>query len=251
MNATKFTLAKAPIVEAVVDIDCDMPATFDLAGIEVLARDAFRSHYPTLGMAFVEHHHFMAAEEQPPVHSAQRAVQAFQFRSADKKQLVQVRSQGFSFNRLTPYANLEEYLPEIERAWRIFLGLALPVNIRAIRLRYINRIFLPLKMGEVQLDDFLKIAPRLPDELKLTFAGFLNQHAAVEGPTGHRVNIVLASELGDGKWLPVIFDNTVEARGPSGPDDWEWILGKIEALRELKNRVFREALTDKCLDLFR
>ena len=47
-------------------------------------------------------------------------------------------------------AFLDEYLPEIERTWRFFVELASPVQVRRIRLRYINRILLPLASGGVR-----------------------------------------------------------------------------------------------------
>jgi len=108
--------------------------------------------------------------------------------------LTKVRMQGFSFNRLAPYTSLDDYLPEIERTWGLFASIASPVQIRVVRLRYINRILLPLTNGRVELEDYLKVGPRLPDEDRLRFAGFLNQYAAVEIDTGHQVNIVLTSQ---------------------------------------------------------
>ena len=72
---------------------------------------------------------------------------------------MQVRAQGFSFNRLAPYSGLDDYLPEIERTWSLYVDLASPVQIRAIRLRYINRILLPLAANTVDLDEYLKIGP--------------------------------------------------------------------------------------------
>jgi uncharacterized protein (TIGR04255 family) len=132
----------------------------------------------------------------------------------------------------------------------LFIELASPVQIRVIRLRYINRILLPMVEGGVLLDDYLRVAPHLPDEKSLTFVGFLNQHAAVEIETGHHVNIVLTAQSPEGDKLPVIFDNCVAAAQDREPQDWPWILGKIQALRALKNRIFRNTLTEKCLNLF-
>jgi hypothetical protein len=34
------------------------------------------------------------------------------------------------------------------------------------------------------------------------------------------------------------------------PQEWNWILAKIQSLRDLKNRVFKNTLTDTCLNLF-
>jgi len=250
MSEPELKLAKAPIVEAVVDVDCDMPPAFDLAALEQRSREAFGSQYPKFLALFLEQHSIESKADEPAKHSAKRAIQALRFLHEDEKQLVQVRAQGFSFNRLAPYSSLDDYLPEIERTWRLFVGIAAPVQVRAVRLRYINRILLPTVAGRVELHDYLRIGPRLPDEQKLTFVGFLNQHAAVETDTGHQANIVLTTQTQETDKLPIIFDNCVAASGPATPDDWPWLLAKIHALRGLKNRIFRNTLTTTCLNLF-
>lgn len=168
----------------------------------------------------------------------------------DEKQLVQVRAEGFSFNRLAPYTTLDDYLPEIERTWGLYVRLVSPVQIRVIRLRYINRILIPLTANSVNLDDFLKIGPRLPDEDGLVLSGFLSQQAAVEKDTGHQVNLVLTAQLPENEKLPVILDITVASPAAAEPANWSNILSIIGSLRSLKNRIFVNTLTSKCIELF-
>jgi len=242
--------AKAPIVEAVVDIDCDMPPTMDLAALESQARGLFRDRYPKFRPQLIQEHQFKQQIGAAPEMSVRQSLHALQFLQHDEKQLVQVRAMGFSFNRLAPYSSLDDYLPEIERAWRLFVGLASPVQIRAIRLRYINRILLPLTNGRIALDEYLKHGPRLPDEKRLTFAGFLNQHAVVEVDTGNQVNIVVTAQPPGGDQLPLIFDIEATSAGNAEPGDWPWIWARIQSLRSLKNHIFVNTLTDKCLKLF-
>ena len=250
MTETELKLAKAPIVEAVLDINCDMPPAFDLAALEGPASDAFRAQYPKFRPRFLEQHRIESKADEPAKHFAKRAIQAFQFLHDDEKQLVQVRAQGFSFNRLALYTSLDDYLPEIQRTWEIFVGIASPVQIRVVQLRYINRILLPLTDGRVELDKYFKLIPKLPDENKLQFAGFLNQHTAVEVDTGRQINIVLASQPPEKEKLPIIFDICVKSAGATTAKDWTWILAEIQSLRDLKNRIFRNTLTKKCLNLF-
>lgn len=251
MSEPAFKLAKPPIVEAVLDIECDLPPGQNLAALEEPARGRFSDRYPKSQTQFLQEHTIEKKPDTPPKFSVRQAIQAFQFLQADGLQLVQVRAQGFSFNRLAPYTSLDDYLPEIERTWGLYRGIAAPVQIRLIRLRYINRILLPTVGGRLELDDYLLVGPRLPDEKNLTFVGFLNQHSAVEVGTGIQVTTVLTTLAAEGEKLPLIFDNSVVAPGPGEPEDWSWILGKIVALRNLKNRIFKDTLTEQCLNLFR
>ena len=250
MAEPELKLPHAPIVEAVLEIDCDMPPSFSLQQLEQAARDAFRDRYPEFRTQFLHEHSIETKPGAAPRVSVRNAVQAFQFFQSDQKQLIQVRMPGYSFNRLAPYTTLDEYLPEIERTWRTFVGLATPKHVRGIRLRYINRILLPLVDGKVDLTHYLELGPRLPDEENLTFTGFLIQQTAIDRKTGNQSTTVLTTQPIEGGRLPIILDNSVGCIGSGEPAAWDWILTKILSLREFKNRIFRKTLTPECLNLF-
>ena len=251
MNAAALKLRNPPIVEAVVDIDCESPPGFDLTALEGPARERFRDRYPKFNKRFLHELEIEQKAEAPLKLSARQAVQALQFLHDDERQLVQVRAQGFSFNRLAPYSSLDDYLPEIKRTWQLYVEMATPVETRNVGLRYINRILLPTEAGKVELDEFLKIGPRLAGEEALELTGFLIQHAAVEKDTGHQVNLVLTSQAPENEKLPVIFDIGVTTPLREEPGNWPAIRQTVDSLRRLKNRIFQDTLTDKCLQLFR
>ena len=245
-----FHLENAPIVEVILDIDCDLPPSFHLQSVEAELRAAVCDAYPNMRQQLVQEHQISQQGDAHPQISLRSGLQAIQFLSGDEKQIVQFRTGGFSFNRLAPYSQLDDYLPEIERTWNAFLGIAKPVLIRKIGLRTINKIQLPLSEGKVPLEDYIQTGPRLPDEKSLTFVGFLDQHKAVEPATGNNVNIVLTTLEADGEHLPLILD--IDAFRPLQiePASWPKLLEILVSLRDLKNRVFWNSLTDRCLNLF-
>jgi uncharacterized protein (TIGR04255 family) len=244
-------LGNSPVVEVVLDIDCDLPPDFDLAGSEDRFREAFLSSYPKLRKSIVATHHVEVKAGSPTHTSAELGVSAHQHVSEDEKQIVQVRREGFSFNRLAPYSGLDACLPEIERAWRLFVDLALPIQIRLIRLRYINLLQLPVSQGQpMQLSDYFVHSPSLPDKDSLSFLRFLDQRVALENETGQVVEWVLASQGLDGNHWPVILDISSVSKNPPLVDAWEQIVGQIQSLRRLNNQVFSKSLTEKCLQLF-
>jgi uncharacterized protein (TIGR04255 family) len=251
LSAPGLRLADPPIVEAVLDLDCDMPPGQDIASLEAPAREAFGERYPKLRTQLLHAHRIEQQIGGPAQLSSRQRIQALQLLQEDGRQLVQVRVRGFSFNRLAPYTRLDDYLPEIERTWRLFVRLASPVQVRLIRLRYINRLLLPLVADWVELSDFLTIGPRLPGEESLRLAGFLNQYVAIENDTENEVTITLTMQPLDNNRLPVIFDIAALQAVAAEPGDWESLLAHIQSLRNLKNRVFRNALTERSLDLFR
>lgn len=250
MTDATFKLDFAPIIEAVLDIDCDLPLAFDFAALEVTIRAAFGDSYPTFRIQKLQEHVFNLEVGSDPKMTTRHDIQAFQLLQEDEKQLVQIRAQGFSFNRLAPYSSLDDYLPEIERAWRVFVAVVAPIQVRLVRLRYINRVFLPLTDDRVELEDYLKFGPQHPDEEKLALVGFMNQCSAIERDTGNQVNIVLAAEALEHGRLPLIFDVTAFWPGSIEPNDWTTIHSTIQSLRDLKNRIFRNSFTEKCLNLF-
>jgi uncharacterized protein (TIGR04255 family) len=251
MTESKLKLSNPPIVEAVLDIECDLPPGLQIAALQERALNVFRDSYPKLRTQLLQEHQIKLQSGEQPALSVKHGVQALQFLHEDERQLVQVRIQGFSFNRLAPYTSLDDYLPEIERTWGLYVDLVKPVQVRQIRVRYINRILLPMTDRRVDLDHYLTVAPRLPDEDRLELLGFLNQHVAVETATGNQVNMVLTAQPPENNKLPVIFDNSAVNSEPCEPDSWAGILERIEALRALKNHVFMRTLTEPCLALFR
>ena len=250
MEDTRLKLGNAPIIEAVLDIDCDMPSTMDLQVLDGTARQALGDQYPIAQRQFLSEHQINAGPDGPPSVTVRQGLQALQFLAQDRRQLIQIRPQGFSFNRLAPYSSLDDYLPEMERTWRLFVLLTAPIRVRMVRLRYINRIQLPMSDGKVDLDQYLKLAPRLPDEEKLTFVGFFNQHSSVEPATGNQVNIVFATQPPTASELPIILDIEAFKVIEAEPTEWQSIAATIASLRSLKNLVFANSLTPKCLSLF-
>ncbi len=251
MTEPELDLSNPPIVEAVLDIECDLPPGFQIVEFQDRALSVFRDSYPKLRTQLLQEHQIAMKPGELPALSVKHGVQALQFLQNDEKQLVQVRIQGFSFNRLAPYTSLDDYLPEIERTWGLYADLVKPVQVRQIRVRYINRILLPMTDRRVELDHYLTVAPRSPDEDRLELAGFLSQQVAIETATGNQVNTVLTAQPPEDGKLPVIFDNSAVNNEPCEPDSWPQILQRIEALRVLKNHVFKRTLTEPCLALFR
>lgn len=252
MNETAFRLPRAPIIEAVLDIDCDLPPMLDLSGIQGAAFEVFKDRYPKFRQEFIQQHVLTQAGDAAPELRVNEGLGALQFVTEDEKQLVQFRPNGFSFNRLAPYTSLDDYLPEIEASWHTFLKLAKPVQIRKLGIRMINRILLPMAEEKLDFGDFLQVPPRLPTSTgaKLSFLGFLDQHLAMDAETGSRVNIVQTTQLPEDDKLPLILDIEVFQPCQTIPDDWSDILDRIKSLRNLKNRIFQHTLTPRCLNLF-
>lgn len=251
MNTQNKCLKNPPIIEAVLDIDCDMPPDFSVQGNIDVALNLFKDRYPKSRKRVLQQQKFtQKLGETVAVEPSITEVHAVQMLQGDEKQIVQVRNQGYSFNRLAPYSGLDDYLPEIERTWLIFQDAFKPVQIRRVSLRFINQIFLPFADGEnLDLDLYLKNGPRLADDSRMIFADFLNQHHILEKETGNQAKIILASQPALKNRLPLILDIEASRVAVLEPQ-WNLVADVITSLRSLKNHIFSNTLSDKCITLF-
>lgn len=251
MSGTYPNLSNPPIVEVVLDFDCDMPPGISMTALETPAKHAFTGQYPQVQPRYLQQMRF-SSNEGVSNSSVQSSLQAWVFRQSDDKQLVQVRQSGFSFNRLAPYSNFDAYLPEIRRTWDIYRGFAAPLSVRALRLRYLNLINLPLEdSGGIELENYLTILPTLLESERFVLSGFLSQYTATDRQTGYQVAVTITPQPRDGNNLPILFDNTAFATGQWDAEDWDNIESILRSLRALKNQIFFDTVKESCTNLFR
>ena len=250
MRDEAFQLRHAPIVEAIADIDCDVPDAplsqppHDTLGSTLLDR------YPE-----VIQHQFHTVNLTPDAQAGaqvRRGVDGYGYRTADHREIVQFRRHGFSFNRLAPYASFDDYLPEIMRMWRAYVELAKPLTIKTLRLRYVNRIELDVpNSGTVNLDEYFHIGPKQPRDTGMALFGAYSQVSLFDAQSNVRANLVLATAEFTRQRLVVVLDNAVDVTSSlPEPDDHAGVQQLFQTLRTTKNRVFRGALTDQCIQMF-
>lgn len=238
-----------PIIEAIIDIDCDLAPGLDLSELMERAKKVFQADYPIAREKLVEEHAIEKKENEPAKHSVKRGLAALQFVTEDERQLVQLRPTGYSFNRLNPYTSFDDYLPLIRETWNHFIELCEPLLVRKVSIRMINKVLLPVENGKVALQDFLKIPPRLPQtDYSLDFTGFFEQHAFSDHSTGNKGTIIKTVNGVDSASAPLILDTEVSHNGEIEPKDWEAIDARLASLRSLKNQIFKNTLQDRCLN---
>ena len=242
-------IVNPPVVEAVVDIDCEFPPGFELGEVRDAAASAFGDAYPMQRIKRLDEFRLEATEAGTHSRPGKSRIDALQFVSSDQTRLVQVRQHGFSFNQLRqdpgrqrPYPGLDALLPDIERSWNIFRELANPRTVTAVRLRYINRIDLKFIDGQVDIDDHLNIGPRLPEGHDLSLGPFLVQFMVADQTTRCMANVRLAAEQPSPDTLPLILDIEAFSAGDLAVDDWSAILDRIGQLRALKNNIFEGSI---------
>jgi uncharacterized protein (TIGR04255 family) len=239
----------APVVEALLDIRADLPPSTTLP---VLAsfHDHISAEYPARG----EKHEWSgglkvsagAAEIIPPT----GGTAGYLFKSADSKQIVQARLDGFTFNKLKPYKDWETFSQEATRLWELYRQIAKPMQVTRLALRYINKIELPITEGE--LKDYLHTVPELAPGLTYGLAGFF-MRLLIPNPRTQAVAIVTEA---NGETLPpnnelhIILDIDTYRQMTWQPTDPQiWVV--MNQLREFKNEIFLKSTTARCQEFFK
>jgi len=253
MHREKPDLKRSPIVEAIIDIDCDMPPDYIVGSQINMAETVFGQNYPKTEKRFQHIQGFASQfDDSPKIKTLEPRISiiALALKNTEENQIVQIRQNGFSFNRLTPYSSLDDYFPEIERTWTLFSEHFSPLSIRRIGLRYINRIILPLENRKLDMDQFFNVGPRLPGDSPLKFVGFFHQQQLIEPDTENRANVILTTQPVNSDEMPLIFDIGTTKEVEYEHFDWNDILTVIKSLRNLKNHIFFDSLTKEGICLF-
>lgn len=164
-------------------------------------------------------------------------------KTEDEKTVAQFRPDGFTLNRLKPYTSWGEISLEALRLWAIYLDLAKPHSVTRLALRYINRLSLPGPMAD--LAEYIVEAPRLPGTTPGIIATF-RSHLTLEYAEGKmKANVHRALETSIETPGPsLLFDIDVYRPGPLDPRG-DALSGALLGLRDYKNRIFFEGLTER------
>lgn len=242
-------LDNAPITEAIIDIRVKLPSEF--------TTEAFLELKNTIGERFpkVEERKlfsslfgFKKGEPQPPS-SKYHGVRGYFFRPEDDKKVAQFRVDGFTFSRLRPYTHWEEMLEEARELWGMYCGIAQPEAIARVAVRYINHINIPLPIDD--LSDYFTASPRIPDNIRGVISGFLSKVVVHDQEMGVATNIVQALEKSKkpDKYITVVLDIDSYKLGDFNADNGEiWYI--LANLRNLKNQIFFNSITDQTVRLF-
>jgi uncharacterized protein (TIGR04255 family) len=232
------TYSKPPIVEAILDIQVELPSRVQAKHL-LKCQNPVRKDYPEKKSTQL----YTALFQFGPVVSTSATTRpaGFAFESVDRKQMFQVRRDGFTFNRLAPYSGWDSFVREAKRLWEEFVRVAHPTEIKRVALRYINRLDFPHE--SINMSTYFDTHPTIGEGLPQTMRNFFFQlqvpipeidslaiitETAVEPRAPKSVSIILDIDLFRTDKLPAQNDL--------------WPL--FETLRTWKNTVFERSITD-------
>jgi uncharacterized protein (TIGR04255 family) len=237
---------KAPITEAVFDIKIDK---LNIQGVESLLqiKELLKIDFPVEK----KQHNFTSMFQFSPDHQVENKTQSnhlgYTFLSKDSSRQIQVRMDGFTLNVLRPYEEWEIHFETFMKYWNEYNKFFNPNSILKIATRFINRIEIPLPFESFQ--EFITNMPPIPTCLPQSFVSFFMQ---IQVPCNDKYRKVIITETIEPEQqtkLPFILD--IDAFQELKVDKTEDNLREnFNELRNIKNSVFENCITDKTRQLF-
>jgi len=238
-------LDNAPIVEAIIDLRVKNPSSFGVTDFLSLKED-LKKEYPIVEDRRLVEVGGKIEGKQIEQTIIDKGITGYFFKTSDSKNVAQFRIDGFTFSRLSPYSEWETVLSEAKRLWGLYSIKCLPELITRIAVRYINRLDLPLPIEDFA--DYLTAPPLVPDSLPQGVSQFLTRVVIHDADiTANIVQTMKSSSKAD--HIGVILDIDVFNLKESGFEESS-IWPEFEKLRDFKNRIFFESITEKTVRLY-
>ncbi|MDF5711427.1 MAG: TIGR04255 family protein [Nostoc sp. S4] len=236
--------SRAPITEALIDIEVQLPQEVKL-DILVQVYSSIQTEYRKTEEMLVFQGQMIAGASVGA--TASQSLIGYRVFSDDQKQILQVRLDGFTFSRLAPYDCWETFRDEAKRLWSIYRSLTHPEAITRLAVRYINRLDIPLPVGD--LKNYLRTFPEVSSDLPQGISGYFMQlqipqeklaamlvlnQALVPPPTPDFISILLDLDLFLEQDIP---KDEIEL--------WEI----VEQMHEQKNKAFEACITEHTREL--
>jgi uncharacterized protein (TIGR04255 family) len=237
---------RPPIIEAVIAINVSPLSASMIAAIKEAAPTLQKMGYKQRDIPVTMHQfqmHIVGGKSQV---SGVDTFHGIRFDSGDGLYAVQFNLSGFVFSRLGEYQTWEQFRSEARRLWSVFSRFTDGVEVLGFGVRYINKLFIPLK---ADLSAFLRVYPHLPDDVPQTIhEEFMRIAMEIPSPKGvlvHQQTLLPPEREG---YAAILLDNDFQfpCRGISTEEVWD----SIEKIRVLKDDYFVKFLTPAMMETF-
>lgn len=236
--------SRAPIAEAVIDLNVSFGEMPSIDGIEQFAR-RFKVDFPqmqrinALSMAVGQD-----GESGAVSSNTSSSPLGVRMTNAKGDRVLQVRRQGFSYSHLHPYSEWATFSAEMKPLWQRYVEEFGPKSVTRLAVRYINRIAVPLG---VDLDSYLNVTPRRFTDICPDVEGYFLQLVLPQRDLGEDwraiINTGLEAALSPDV-MSVLLDIDLFCTMTVAVDE-DAIWNVLNQLRDRKNEIFEAAITNE------
>ncbi len=242
-------LPHAPITEALIDFRVQPRDGFSFEDLKSAFDTTDPGYYVKNSITEGTFEFKLPPGGEPPETAAESALTGLRLHSSDERYVAQYTISGFTLSRLEPYENWGALRTEAQRLWRIYVERCRPKRVRRVATRFINNLRLPLGSGE-SIQIYLHKFVDVPEDAPQLVEGFFQRFQLLDASSGARVLLTVALDSKTrGTPVPVILD--VDASMETDADPMEPALwDRLDRLRDLKNRCFFGAITERAAELY-
>lgn len=244
---TGVTYPNPPIREAVFDIRIKSEKIPELEVFEK-AYEVLKDRYPKREVNQLRFFSFQLQAGEKPVQNSGGGPNGLRLTSADGKQIVQLRNDGFTFSRLQPYTRWDVFSAEVKNLLEIYISVCGPLKAERIALRYINAIQIPEKRFE--LGDYFHTYPHTPKDVKQDITQFFSRIIFTDEEKGINAGVNQTMEGNSEGNTIIIFDLDVFKEKVSLDINSDEFWKEMEELKTVRTNIFQESLTEKTKALF-
>ncbi|MGO8673024.1 MAG: TIGR04255 family protein [Capsulimonadaceae bacterium] len=241
-------LTNAPITEALIDIRVRPSPDCDIDRLRSFGDDRVDEYPNTQDLHDFSVGWQVQAGQEPVVLQKSAASVGRILSSSDTLDVVNIRPNLFTYSRLKPYQSWSKFKSEARSLWCRYIDMAAPLEVTRVALRYVNRLVFPFPFADIR--DYMRTIPAVASEIDGAMSSYvlrivLSQPNGVESIVTQVVEPVVhgASEAVTVLDIDVFSQQTFD---PRGEDLWLF----TDVLRDRKNQVFFNSLTDKTMELF-
>lgn len=237
---------KPPIVEAVIEVR--FSDDYSIRDLE-RCRDRLKKAYPKVEDIDEFEVEFAPGGEQ----KTKRTRIGFKLIAASGSDLVVcgLGTKTFGTSRMAPYTGWDNLIAKAKENFEIFTSVVGRPNVTRLAARFINRIDIPIgQFSEAPLDEFFNIGPVVTSGLTVNKSAFLQHIQGVSAPTGAKVTLQFGSAV------PVLIDCSsvlldIDASFDGDiPLKLDHMWTRVDELRQVKNLIFEQSITDRTRKLF-
>lgn len=235
-------LSRSPIEEATLDVSVEQDGSLTLDSLRAAMR-VVENLYPEVH----ERRRFETSWEVGPDGTRQTASKVqpdgYMGWSADRKDAVQFRVDGFTINRLRPYPGWDVWFQKFAPLWSTYASATHALRVTRIGARCINIV--PID-SERRLSDYLTAPPSTPPELRAGVRSFI-QRLELSFGEGRNANLVALLQQGPAMHVQLVLDIDAYMNGPFHLDEVE---DRFSELHVLRNDCFFSSLTENTIRSF-
>lgn len=242
-------LSKAPIILAILQLKFDTKENIE-KHLSTRIKEQVKDKYPKFEQTKSAEVHVNPNDQKTPLSLKMLTSDGFSFIANDDRTRFTISKNTFTFQVGSPYSNWDDFFSQAWWAWK---RCGLEENLNSVfwlSIRYINSFeLLGNDNNVVEPSDYFRSYPTLPTQNQ-DFTRFLLQYSLPIEPQFIKVNVGIESRETMNNLFPFMFDIDVicTEKLPYIEND---VKGVFNKLRDYKNKIFFDNLTDKTINLFK